>query len=364
MPFQRSSLQDIINRIISDFQTRITGATSLLRRSVLSIIARVNGGAFHLVYEYLDYMAKQIFISTADSAGLEAHSSEYGIPRKAAVVAEGSGEATGTNGITIPADTQLSSTDGNVYIVDTDATIATGTATLDFTATVAGTDSNDDAGITLTFVSPIAGVSTSITVDSDGIFNGTDEETDDALRARLLARKRQPPHGGASFDYIAWMLEISGNTRAWISEEYQGVGTIGLSFVRDDDTSIIPNSTQRAATKAYIIEHEDPITGEDVGAPVTATPGIFMIENTLQSIDFSINLYENTAAARSAVEDNISDLLLRDGGGGSTIYLSNVSEAISLATGESRHKLTSPAIDITSTISQVQVLGTITFSDY
>ncbi len=364
MPFQRSSLQNIISRIVSDFQTRITGATSLLRRSVLSIIARVNAGGFHLVYEYLDYMAKQIYISTADSAGLEAHSSEYGIPRKAADFAEGSGEATGTNGITIPADTQLSSTDDNVYITDADATIALGTVTLNFTAQVAGADSNDDAGITLTFLTPIAGVNTSVTVDSDGIFNGTNEETDDALRARLLARKRQPPHGGASFDYIAWILEITGNTRAWVTEEYQGIGTIGLSFVRDGDTSIIPNSTQRDATKAYIIEHEDPITGETVGAPVTATPGIFMIENTLQSIDFSVDLFENTAAVRTAVENGISDLLLRDGGGGSTIYLSNVSEAISLATGELRHRLTFPAIDIVSTISQVQVLGTITFSDY
>lgn len=364
MPFQRSTLQEIIDRITSDFKTRITGANSLLRRSILGIIARVNAGAHHLEYEYLDYQAKQIFISTSDSAGLEAHSSEYGIPRKAAEFAEGSGVATGTNGTIIPADTELVSTDDIVYIVDTAATIATGTATLDFTAKVAGADANDDAGILLTFVSPISGIDTTVTVDADGIFDGTDEEIDEALRARLLTRKRQPPHGGASFDYVAWMLEISGNTRAWIIEQYQGIGTLGLIFVRDGDTLIIPNDTQRAATRAYIVEHEDPITGETVGAPVTAEPGIFMITPTLLSVDLSIDLAPNTSAVQSAVEENVADLLLRDGGGGETIYLSNVSEAISLATGETNHRLTSPLSDITTTTSQIPVLGTITFSDY
>ena len=106
------------------------------------------------------------------------------------------------------------------------------------------------------------------------------------------------------------MLEISGNTRAWISEEYQGVGTIGLSFVRDNDTNIIPNATQRESTKDYIIEHEDPITGETVGAPVTATPGIYMIELSLLSLDFSIAsaidpAYDPAETSRGAIQHRI-----------------------------------------------------------
>jgi len=364
MPFSRPALTQIINRIVSDFKTRIPGANSLLRRSVLSVIARTNAGAFHSLYEYLDYQAKQLFISTADSAGLETHASEYGIARTAATQAVGSGTATGTNGTIIPADTELTLSNGNIYSIDTEAVIATGSATVSFTSLNAGDDQNDDAGVLLTFSSPIVGINTTVTVDSDGIYNGTDEETDEALRARLLARKRQPPHGGASFDYLAWILEISGNTRAWISEEYQGVGTIGLIYVRDDDTSIIPNDTQRATTRAYIVEHEDPVTGETVGCPVTAEPGIYMVTPTLLTLDFEIELSVNDSTTRTAVTSNIEDLILRDGGEGNTIYLSNVSEAISLSAGESRHRILSPVADITTTITQIPELGTITFSDY
>ncbi len=367
MPFSRSSLQVIVNRIVSDFQTRITGATSLLRRSVLNVIARVNAGIFHLLYEYLDYQARQIFAVTADEAGLEAIASEYGITRNAAVEAIGSGETAGIsiNGTVIPAGTELQSTDGQVYTTDDDETIAGGVATLDFTASVAGEDGNDDAGVILSFVSPIVGVNTSVTVDSDGISGGSDEETDNALRERVLTRKRQPPHGGANFDYGVWALENSGVTRTWTFPQYQGAGTIGVAFVRDDDSdSIIPNSTERDIVKAYIIEHEDPGTGKTVGIPVTAEPGLFIIELTLLSVDFQIDIYPNTPAVQLAIQENLEDLILRDGGPGETLYLSRIDEAISLADGEERHRIDAPVVDTTAGTERVHVLGTITFGDY
>ena len=365
MPFSRDSLQTIVDRIVADFQTRITGATSLLRRSTLSVIARVNAGVFHLLYEYLDYQARQIFAVTADEAGLEAMVSEYGITRKAAVVAIGSGEATGTNGIVIPAGSELQSTNNQVYITDDEETIVVGVATLDFTASVAGEDGNDDAGITLTFVSPIAGINTSVTVDSNGISNGSDEETDDSLRERLLIRKRQPPHGGAEFDYEVWALEVSGVTRAWAFPQYMGDGTIGVAFVRDDDTdSLIPNSPERATVKAYIIEHEDPGTGKTIGIPVTAEPGLFIIELTPLAVDFQIDISPNTPAVQLSIQSNLEDLILRDGGPGETLYLSRITEAISLAESEVKHRVDVPIADVTASTGQVHILGTITFGDY
>jgi len=364
MPFVRNSLQSIIDRIISDFQTRIAGATSLLRRSSLRVIARVMAGAVHLLYEYLDYQARQLFVLTADEAGLEAISSEYGIARTTAVEAVGICTATGTTGTIIPAGTQLRSAADQVYETDEDVTIAAGVASLDFTAVAAGADGNDEAGITLTFVSPIVGVDTSVTVDADGISGGADEETDDSLRTRVLARKRQPPHGGAYFDYEAWALEVSGVTRAWSFPQYMGIGTIGVAFVRDDDVNIIPDSTQRATVRAYIVEHEDPATGITVGCPVTAEPGLFIIELTLLSVNFEIAISPNTVVMQNAVEDALTDILLRDGGPGEMIYLSNISEAISLVSGEEKHVLTSPVADVTAAINQIHVLGTVTFTDY
>lgn len=364
MPFTRNSLQTIIDRIVADFKTRIVGANSLLRRSALGVIARVNAGAFHLLYEYLDFQARQLFVTTADEAGLETHGAEYGIPRKTAAYSVGSGVATGINGTVIPADSELVSPNDHIYIIDTEVTIAGGVATVDLTSQVAGADSNDDPGVLLAFISPIVGVDTDITIDSDGISGGTDEETDDSYRDRILTRKRRSPHGGAEFDYADWSLEISGVTRAWAFPQYQGAGTIGVAFVRDDDTDIIPNLTQREIVRSYIVEHEDPGTGLNVGIPVTAEPGLFIIELSLFAVSFEISIYPNTAAVRSAIEDNLVDLIAREGGPGNTLYLSQIDEAISLATGEERHDLIAPVADVSGAVNQVHILGTLTFGDY
>ena len=95
-------------------------------------------------------------------------------------------------------------------MTDADVTLVAGTGTLALTAKVAGADGNDNAGITLSFVSPIASVNTTVTVGADGLSGGSDQESDTALRNRVLTRKRQPPHGGADFDYEVWAKEVSG----------------------------------------------------------------------------------------------------------------------------------------------------------
>jgi uncharacterized phage protein gp47/JayE len=366
MPWDRPSLQNIVDRATSDLQTRITGATSLFRRSTLKVLAIVLAGVAHLLYGYLDFQSDQLFISSADSERLNDIADEYGIVRTAAVEATGSGQTApgGTNGIVIPAGTELRATSGQKYDTDADATITGGVATLAFTAQVAGADGNDDPAITLTFTSPIAGVPATVTVGADGITGGADEEDDDDLRERVLARKRQPPHGGADFDYEAWALEVAGVTRVWSFPQYQGVGTIGVAFVRDDDTSIIPNATQRATVRSYIVEHTDPGTGLTIGCPVTAEPGLFIVELNLLDVNFEIGIYPNTVAVQAAVTDELTALILREGGPGETIYLSEIDEAISLATGEERHRLVTPTVDVGAAVNQVHSLGTITFVAY
>jgi len=364
MPFERPTLQALVDRIAGDFETRINGSNSFLRRSVLKVMAVVYAGAVHLVYGFLGYQADQLFVAKADTEGLESIGNEYGITRKAATKATGSAQATGTNGTVIPADTELQSTDGEVYLVDTAVTIAGGVATVAFTAEIANAAGNDDAGISLSFVSPIIGIDSTVTVDSDGITGGTDEEEDDDYRLRILARKRQPPHGGAEFDYEIWAKEVSGVTRAWAFPQYMGAGTIGLAFTRDDDASIVPNLTQREAVYDYIIEHDDPSTGESIGIPVTAEPGFFVVELSELAVSMSIAISPNTSAVQVAVEQQLEDLFYREGGPGETIYLSEISEAISLATGEEKHTLVSPVADVAAAVNQVHILGTLTFSLY
>lgn len=363
MPFDRPTLTTLIDRAVSDIQTQISGATTLLRRSVLKVLAKVQAGANHLLYGYLDYQSKQLFATTADQIGLISHGQEWGMDRDDAVAATGSAVVTGTTGLTVPADTELQSADGQIYTVDEDVVIAGGTGTIDLTAQEAGADGNQDASTTLIFVSPISGINSSATVDSDGLNNGEDIEDVEDWRARILSRKRNPPHGGAEHDYITWMLEVDGVTRAWCIPLYNGVGTVGCAFVRDEESPIIPSASELDTVESYIISHTDEATGKTVGIPVTAEPGLFMVTLAELDVDMTISIYPNTVAVQNAIDSAIEDALYDHGGPGETVYLSQLQKAIA-STAVEWFRIDSPVVDSVATQTQVHVVGTITYQDY
>lgn len=367
MAFSRSSLQEITDRITSDFEGSIDGASSLLRRSVLKIMARVFAGAVHLLYGYLDYQARQTFVTTADLENLALLASEYGLVRRAPIAARGAGTASGTAGTVIPAASELVSEDGFIYRTDKEYTIGSGGyVEIAFVAALTGVDSNDDAGITLTFSPAIVGVNSTVTVGSLGVYGGLDEETDDELRERVLFRKQYPPHGGCASDYVRWASEVPGVTRAWVvSGELIEPGKVTLFFVRDNDpTSIIPNSVQIQEVYDYLLEHVDPATGMTVGMPVAAVPGFSVLAPTPLSVNFTVLVYPNTDAVRVAGEAELKDLLYRNGGPGNTIYLSQASEAISIVSGEDRHRITVPTADVVAAEDEVHIMGTVTWMSY
>jgi len=365
MPFNRPTLQDIISRIESDINSRVEGSTTFLRNSAFKILARVFGGSQHLVYEFLKFIKDQLFISSADAEHLERHGGEYGIYRNIGTKSTGTAIFTGTAGTVIPSGTVLQSSTGNNYKTSSDITIAgSGTGTGTITADDYGVAFDEGGGTILSFISPLPGVLTEVVVDGSGLTGGQDEETDEEFRERILARKRTPPHGGAEADYKNWVLEYSGVTRAWTIPLYQGVGTIGLVVVNDDDDPIFFTSTELEAIKTYIVSHTDLITGKTVGIPVTAEPGFFMIEATPKTVNLSIQIYPNTAAIRSSALSKLQEAFLQYGGPAETLSISNLYEAVTGATGEVRCKIIYPTEDVGASTSEVHVLGDVTFEDY
>jgi len=365
MPFERPTLTELVARISGDVEMRLSDVGSLLRRSVLKVHARVFAGAIHLTYGFLTYMRDQLFVSTADSEYLDIHGNEYGITRQAPTAASGQAIATGTVGTVIPEGSEVASSDGVSYATTQDHTIGLlGTVTITIEATETGADGNEDAGASLSFVSPIDGVDSAAIVASDGLTGGSDEETDNNYRSRILNRKRRVPHGGCEHDLESWMKEIAGVTRAWVFPLYNGVGTVAVAFVRDGDPLIVPSAADRAEMETYLIQHDDPATGETVGVPVTMLPGLTVLPLSLRSIDLSIAVYPNNVDVRMAIEAAIENLFLIDGGPGQTIYLSRLSEAISSATGELRNRIVSPASDIVLGYTEVPVLGDVAWSNY
>jgi len=350
MPFARPSLPDLIARAAADIEAGLPGTDARLRRSNLAVLARMHAGAVHGLYGYLDWLAHQLMIDTSETVFLDRQASIWGVRRVPAAFASGLVSVTGTSGVVVPAGTGMQRSDGVAYTTTADATLASGAALVPVAAVDAGLAGNAAAGTQMAFVQPVAGVASAGVVAAGGLVQGADRETDDALRARTLARVQQAPMGGAQADYVAWALEVPGVTRAWCYPLEGGPGKVVVRFVRDADTSLIPDAAEVAAVQAYIDERRPVCAQVTVAAPVA------------DALAMSIQLTPNTAAVRAAVQAELADVIRREAVPGGTLLLSHLREAISVAAGETNSVLTAPTADVAHAAGHMPVLGTITWS--
>jgi uncharacterized phage protein gp47/JayE len=353
MTFARPTLSQLISRARSDIQTRLPGADAGLRRSVEDVLARVSGGMAHSLHGHLVWLSKQLMPDTAEQEFATRWADIYGLTRVSATKATGSISLTGTTGTLCPDGTEWQTADGVLYIQDGDVTLAAGTGTATVEADVGGVNGNQIVGVKLTLVTPIAGINSEATIGGSGLTGGADEETDAALLSRTLLRIQNPPKGGGPTDYEQWALEVAGVTRAWEYPNLDGLGTVGVYFVRDNDSPITPDPTEIATMQTYL----------DAKAPVTANVNVYA--PTLQDINFHIHINSYTGSltdVKAAIIAELEDLIYRVGTtDGMTVYLSQINEAISLATGEVDHTTVAPAADVVVPIGSLANMGTMTW---
>lgn len=357
MPFQRPTLKEIDERIRNDIASavRIPGtqrAAALLRRSVVAVKSRVYAGACHLLYGFLDWLSRQRFVHLMEDEFLDAEGSSLGMNRKGAACARGKIRVAGADGEVILKGRECVHDDGMSYRTTAAAIVADGFATVSITAETAGVAGNLPAGTVLRVLGGDDSEDVEGVVTEDGLYDGCEIESDDLYRERILERKRQPPHGGAWFDYVMWAKEVKGVTRAWCLPMWMGEGTVGVMFLRDNDDDPFPNEEQCRA----VWEHIEPLR------PVTASE-IHVISPERMEIDVSVKLSPDTDDIRAAVMDELADFLYRDGEPDGHLHVSRLSESISIATGEHHHGLIYPVNDIHVPKNAVPVLGRVVFID-
>jgi len=352
MPFTRPTLGALIRDAQASMAARLPGADPLLRVSNLNIMARLFAGVGHLLFGYLDWIARQVLPDTAETEFLDRWAAIFGLSRQPAAFAGGTVTLTGTNGATLPAGAVLTRADGAAYVTQAAATIAGGVASVAVLARTAGVAGNTDAGASLALSAAVAGIVGVATVAAPGLTGGADLEADTAYRARLLARIQTPPQGGSAADYLAWALAQPGVTRAWVYPLARGLGTVDLAFVMDGRLpgSIIPASGDVAAVQAAL----------NALRPVTADLLVWAPSGVPLNVTIS-GLANNTAAVQAAIRQELAAQILLDGAPAGTIYRSRLGEAISRATGELHHVITLPTGDMVAAPGTIFVPGTVTF---
>lgn len=370
VPFNRPTRDALVQRAVADMDSELQNGAAFIRRTFERAVAIVSAGMSDSQHAHIAYAARQLIIDTADDEILVRWADIFMGPnaRKAAQKAEFSVLFTGTAGSTVPANTNLTRSDGATFETLALATIPA-VPPFEISATVraieTGDEGNTTPGTVLAFEStPPAGIDGDVTVEgsgSDPLGGGADIERIEDLRARLLEWLQDPPEGGGAGDYERWAKEVAGVTRAWELPLQYGPSTVLVLFVQDTfdadgnySGTIFPDATSVQEVYDYIAAL----------APVTvALQGLFVESPVALPMNPTIAISPNNATVQAQVTQQLQDLVLREGAPDGTLRISQIREAISLAADEDYHDLVSPVADIVSGANQLHTVGTITFQD-
>ena len=357
--FTRPTIAALIARVQTDIESEISGVTARLRRRFEFGLAKAIAGVAHHLHGHLAWVAEQIIVDQASERFVLRWADFYGVARKPATQAKGKITVVSNGSVLLPAGTEwVRLADGARYTTDVDRDIAPD-YDVEITAVDAGSASDLAENQILQISTPIAGINSSATVTADDLVAGVDVESVEALRERTLERIQNPPRGGAPGDHITWAKEYPGVDRAWEFPrmDENGAdqpGTVSIAFVTtvEADGVADDNGLPSAPLMSSVLSYVQGLSPAKVK----------LIELQASPLTLSIKLEPMSAAA--AVKTEIEDFINRTREPGGTIYLSQLSEAISRAAGEQRHEIVSPASDVTCDFGEISTYALPTINPF
>lgn len=319
-------------------------------------------------HDHIAWWARQWMPDSADDETMILrHASIWGIEPRPATKAVGSVTIEGVAGTVLASGIVLTSTATNTYVTTSGGTIAAGgTVIVTAQAVTAGSAGNLESGVQLSTLAAYPEIS-KVTV-ATAFAGGADDEEPEEVQVRYLQRIREPPMGGSSQDYQAWVGNVASVYAVKVVEDWIGRGSVGLviALKNDDGTPRIPTELELTAIGNYIGAQ-----GSQTGVrPVTAR--VIPVAAELVEVPVSVRLRPDGALTRAAVQlayDRFiatigdEDDMENESPIGATIEPSRVSEAISASDGEYSHDLTVPAARYTLGTKECPIATEITWLD-
>jgi uncharacterized phage protein gp47/JayE len=368
MPFQRPTLTELSKQARADI-AQASGDYAILRSSPLGILAKAVTGLVQGLYGYLDWLARQAVPATATGEFLRAWAALVGIFPKDGGTASGTASFSGVPGSVLPDGTQLArSADGLAYVTTAIGTIdGSGLVTVPVTAAAAGATGNLVAGAQVVITSAVIGINATGNVAAP-FTGGADAELEEDFRDRMLARYQAPPQGGSVEDYITWAKEVVGVTRAWVTPNGAGAGTVVVYTMLDDAQAGAGGFPQGSDGVASAETRGVPATGDQLLVanhiyplrPATAL--VYAVAPLAYPIPYIIaDLAEDNAENRVAIAAALTGMMRRTASPGGTIYPSDSNGAIKGVPGVTRFTLIYPTAPLTAPAGQLPILASITW---
>lgn len=340
----RPTLQEIKDRVDNETTSRLDNTQ--LRRSDIVVFKTIISSVAHSLYSAIEYGRKQLFIDSCEVSYLERVASIWGLSRKQATKAKGFVKFRYAQEVSdIPLHTVIQ-TDTGLQYETISSPNSQGIAIV--RALEAGQSYNISKNVELSLPTPLVGVINAVTTGE--ITGGTDTETDDSLRARVLEYTQNPPRQGTKDDYIAWCREVEGVGQAWCYPQEQGKGTVTMRIL--DDNMNLPDSELISKVQQHL----------DVMSNIMAT--VYVVAPVPQPFNFKLKIKPNNLTMRELAEQAIKDVFKDESVPGGKIYLSHLNLAISKLIDEIDHVIVEPKVDIQAKGSQyLPTVGEITWQE-
>ncbi|MCL2245076.1 MAG: baseplate J/gp47 family protein [Treponema sp.] len=261
MGFSRDSLQVLKDRTLANYLSLFKPLDRTPRHNLISIMANVDAGLFHMLQGDLVFLSKQLFPDTAEGEYLRAHWSVF-VPPLYATAAIGKAEVSGIAGKPVPAGTIFKSNSGKKYFSEKAFRIGdNGKVPVDVRAEEAGLDSNLTAGSSLSIVSAISSdINETSNVDAAGIYGGTDAESDAEYLSRVLVHLLNPIRYGQRGDYASWALDSTPEvSSAWEFKNFGVFGALLIQVINGSQQSGVFQVYNLSAVRDYISTVSPPI---------------------------------------------------------------------------------------------------------
>lgn len=306
--------------------------------------------ACHGQHGHLEFIDKQCSPLTCELDRLYDWAALYAVPRLAATPALGVVLATGTVGSEILADTVLRGQNGLDYKVLAAVTLGAGSTAVSVRCNTPGSAGNLLSGLTLTLVDPIAGVNSTLTVNTQGLSGGAPEELVEDWRIRVAdewwTMVTRGGRAGKPEDYRLWARSAHPSVSGTLVQTHVlGIGTVIVRPICDalDD---------RLPTQAVLDAVSDYLSGI---APATADWRV--VSPILRRVTVSIDLLPavDSDVNRQAIFSALNARVLAESSETAVLTMAEIDAAIASVTQQ--YTRLAPVVDLTAQPGEVFVLS-------
>lgn len=342
MAFEERTLDEITLQLYEDMALNMCdGDPSFVSHKIIGVISKAVGFAIWANQQFSLRYGRTLF----DSSGplLDSYAEECGVVKLRPEYSGGFINVSGS-GI-IPEGTIFTRCDGLNYETIREETAPGQILVI---AQNPGCDYNTPNGSTLNIASSVAGVNPTATVANTGLAGGSDLESDESYKQRVIACFANKCRNGLTSDYEYWTRLYAGVTRVCVIPKANGPGTVKVFFAMDDTyANSIPSQQD--------VENVQDIFDQNVPDGICVTACAMQTE----SIDVQIRLLD---ASNLTTRQNISDAIqeaLKLYQCGEFCY-SDLYRIIG-DNYQGCFEIVSPTSDFILTTGQVPVAGTISF---